>query len=53
MSHTSQDMFPTYMQQTKGFSSEMASKATIIAKTGALVGGTVRNYNSRMVSNVY
>lgn len=34
-------MYPTYMQQTKGFSSQMASKATIIAKTGAIVGGTV------------
>lgn len=47
MSHTSQDMYPTYMQQTKGFSSEMASKATIIAKTGALVGGTICGYYSQ------
>lgn len=43
MSHTSQDMYPTYMQQTKGFSPQMSSKATIIAKTGALVGGTVKS----------
>ena len=43
MSHTSQDMYPTYMAQTKGFSSVDASKATMIAKTGAIVGGTVRS----------
>ncbi|RPA96564.1 MFS general substrate transporter [Choiromyces venosus 120613-1] len=47
MSHTSQDMYPTYMQQTKGFSPEMSSKATIIAKTGALVGGTICGYYSQ------
>jgi len=41
MSHTSQDMYPTYMQQTKGFTPQMSSKATIIANTGALIGGTV------------
>lgn len=41
MSHTSQDMYPTYMVETKGFTSKMASKATMIAKTGAIVGGTV------------
>jgi len=47
MSHTSQDMYPTYMQQTKGFSSKMASKATMIAKTGAVVGGTFCGYYSQ------
>lgn len=35
-------MYPTYMHETKGFSQPMASKATMIAKTGAIVGGTVR-----------
>jgi hypothetical protein len=34
-------MYPTYMQQTKGFSAKDSSKATMIAKTGAVVGGTV------------
>lgn len=47
MSHTSQDMYPTYMQQTKGFSSQMSSKATMIAKTGAVVGGTFCGYYSQ------
>lgn len=47
MSHTSQDMYPTYMQQTKGFTPEMSSKATIIGKTGALVGGTFCGYYSQ------
>ncbi|KAF8456444.1 major facilitator superfamily domain-containing protein [Kalaharituber pfeilii] len=47
MSHTSQDLYPTYMQQTKGFTPEMASKATIIAKTGAIVGGAFAGYYSQ------
>ncbi|KAI5813219.1 major facilitator superfamily domain-containing protein [Pyronema omphalodes] len=47
MSHTSQDMYPTYMHETKGFSQPMASKATMIAKTGAIVGGTFCGYYSQ------
>ncbi|KAA8906721.1 major facilitator superfamily domain-containing protein [Sphaerosporella brunnea] len=47
MSHTSQDMYPTYMQQTKGFSAMASSKATMIAKTGAVVGGTFCGYYSQ------
>lgn len=47
MSHTSQDMYPTYMQQTKGFSPQDSSKATIVAKTGAIVGGTFAGYYSQ------
>jgi hypothetical protein len=34
-------MYPTYMHETKGFSQQNASKATMIAKTGAILGGTV------------
>lgn len=35
------------MQQTKGFSSQDASKATIIAMTGAVVGGILAGYYSQ------
>ncbi|KAI5811756.1 major facilitator superfamily domain-containing protein [Peziza echinospora] len=47
MSHTSQDLYPTYMQQTKLFSPESSSLATIIAKCGALLGGTFAGYYSQ------
>ncbi|KAI5805792.1 major facilitator superfamily domain-containing protein [Geopyxis carbonaria] len=46
-SHTSQDMYPTYMHETKGFTQVDASKATMIAKTGAIVGGTICGYYSQ------
>ena len=35
------------MQQSKGFSSQDASKATIIAMTGAVVGGILAGYYSQ------
>lgn len=41
MSHGSQDLFPTYLQVTKGFSSQLSTIATILANVGAIVGGTV------------
>jgi len=47
MSHASQDMYPTYMQQSKGFSNQDASKATIIAMTGAVIGGILAGYYSQ------
>lgn len=47
MSHSSQDMYPTFMQQTKFFTPEMASKATMISKAGAVVGGTICGYYSQ------
>lgn len=47
MSHTSQDLYPTYMQQSKSFSAAQASRATIIAKTGAVVGGTIVGFYSQ------
>jgi hypothetical protein len=39
------------MQQTKGFSQEDASKATMIAKTGAIVGGTVSEIPPDLLSD--
>ncbi|KAF8458159.1 major facilitator superfamily domain-containing protein [Terfezia claveryi] len=47
MSHVSQDMYPTYMQQTKGFSPQMSSKAVIIGNAGAIIGGTCAGYYSQ------
>ncbi|KAH8834686.1 MFS general substrate transporter [Flagelloscypha sp. PMI_526] len=46
-SHGSQDMYPTYMQQGKGFTDKQASKATIIAKVGCVVGGLVCGWLSQ------
>ncbi|TGZ79082.1 MFS general substrate transporter [Ascodesmis nigricans] len=46
-SHGSQDMYPTYMQEMKGFSQKDASKATMIAKSGAVIGGTICGYYSQ------
>ncbi|KAF8536871.1 MFS general substrate transporter [Trichophaea hybrida] len=46
-SHTSQDMYPTYLHETKGFSQKLASEATMIAKAGAIVGGTFCGYYSQ------
>lgn len=47
LSHGSQDLYPTYLQKTKGFSSADASKATIISNVGAIVGGTIAGYGSQ------
>jgi len=47
LSHGSQDLYPTYLQKTKGFSSPLASKTTIISNVGAIVGGTIAGYVSQ------
>lgn len=47
MSHTSQDMYPTYMQQTKGFTPQLSSKAVIFGNVGAIIGGTTAGYLSQ------
>ncbi|KAJ7110832.1 MFS general substrate transporter [Mycena crocata] len=46
-SHGSQDMYPTYMQQGKGFTADEASRATIIAKVGCIVGGLICGWLSQ------
>ncbi|WVQ83141.1 hypothetical protein IAT38_005279 [Cryptococcus sp. DSM 104549] len=48
-SHGSQDLYPTYLKTTKGLSSSLASKATIISNCGAIVGGTIAGYMSQYV----
>jgi SHS family lactate transporter-like MFS transporter len=47
LSHGSQDLYPTYLQETKGLSSRLATKATIIGNCGAIAGGTVAGWASQ------
>lgn len=46
-SHTSQDSYTTFMQVSKGLDSAGASRASILMKTGAVVGGTIVGYLSQ------
>ncbi|KAL7419353.1 hypothetical protein Q5752_006191 [Cryptotrichosporon argae] len=46
-SHGSQDLYPTYLETSKGLSVSLASKATIISNCGAVVGGTIAGYASQ------
>ncbi|RPA76477.1 MFS general substrate transporter [Ascobolus immersus RN42] len=47
LSHTSQDLYPTYMQQTKLFSPHLSTVATIIGTVGATVGGLIVGFLSQ------
>ncbi|KAG9308909.1 carboxylic acid transporter protein [Chiua virens] len=49
LSHGSQDLYPTYLEVTKGFSSRDASIATIIGNCGAIAGGAVAGYSSQYI----
>ncbi|KAG7098524.1 hypothetical protein E1B28_000464 [Marasmius oreades] len=49
LSHGSQDLFPTYMQDTKGFDSNHATIATIIGNCGAIAGGTIAGWGSQYI----
>lgn len=46
-SHGSQDLYPTYMQNAKGFTAHDATIATIIGNCGAILGGFVTGYVSQ------
>lgn len=46
-SHTSQDSYTTFMKQSKHLSSAGATRASILMKTGACVGGTILGYVSQ------
>lgn len=48
-SHTSQDSYTTFMLTEKGLSNAPATRASIIMKTGACVGGTIIGYLSQFV----
>nr|GAT50182.1 MFS general substrate transporter [Mycena chlorophos] len=47
LAHGSQDLFPTYLEKTKGFSAHDATIATIISNCGAISGGFVAGYLSQ------
>ncbi|KZV66848.1 MFS general substrate transporter [Peniophora sp. CONT] len=48
-SHGSQDLYPTYMQQSKGFSPHDSTVATIIGNCGAIAGGTIAGFVSQYI----
>ncbi|KNZ74293.1 Carboxylic acid transporter like protein [Termitomyces sp. J132] len=49
LSHGSQDLYPTYLQQSKGLSANDATVATIIGNCGAIAGGTAAGYVSQYI----
>ncbi|PPR05985.1 hypothetical protein CVT24_004622 [Panaeolus cyanescens] len=49
LSHGSQDLYPTYLQQSKGFTSHDATVATIIGNCGALAGGIFAGWLSQYI----
>ena len=48
-SHTSQDSYTTFMLTEKGLANAPATRASIIMKTGACVGGSIIGYLSQFV----
>lgn len=46
-SHTSQDSYTTFMKEQKHLSPAGATRASILMKTGACVGGTILGYTSQ------
>ncbi|KAG2753185.1 MFS general substrate transporter [Suillus brevipes Sb2] len=49
LSHGSQDLYPTYLQITKGFSAHSATVATIIGNCGGFVGGAMGGWASQYI----
>ncbi|KIY66057.1 carboxylic acid transporter protein [Cylindrobasidium torrendii FP15055 ss-10] len=49
LSHGSQDLFPTYLKDTKNFSEYDATVATIISNCGAITGGAFAGYISQYI----
>ncbi|KZV68465.1 MFS general substrate transporter [Peniophora sp. CONT] len=48
-SHGSLDLYPTFLQQSKGFNPHDANVATIIANCGAVAGSTFAGYISQYI----
>ncbi|KAL7620120.1 hypothetical protein AAE478_009112 [Parahypoxylon ruwenzoriense] len=48
-SHTSQDSYTTFMLESKELPNDAATRASIIMKTGACVGGTIIGYLSQFI----
>ncbi|KAG1727821.1 carboxylic acid transporter protein [Suillus lakei] len=49
LSHGSQDLYPTYLETTKGFSAHDATVATIIGNCGAIAGGVIAGWASQYI----
>ncbi|KAL0961273.1 hypothetical protein HGRIS_006235 [Hohenbuehelia grisea] len=49
LSHGSQDLYPTYLQQSKNFTAHNATIATIIGNCGAIAGGIIAGYVSQYI----
>lgn len=49
LSHGSQDMYPTFLKSSLGFSNELASITTIVSAFGALCGSTLVGYFSTFI----
>jgi SHS family lactate transporter-like MFS transporter len=49
LSHGSQDLYPTYLETTKGFSNHAATVATIIGNCGAIAGGVIAGSASQYI----
>ncbi|TKY86371.1 hypothetical protein EX895_004520 [Sporisorium graminicola] len=47
LSHSSQDLYPTILQESKLLTAKQASRATIISNCGAISGGFVAGYLSQ------
>jgi SHS family lactate transporter-like MFS transporter len=48
-SHGSQDLYPTYLQVSKGFSKHNSTVATIIGNCGAISGGAIAGFTSQHI----
>jgi len=58
MTHSIQNIYPSYLKIQKGFTSREASLATIVGRCGAIIGGPTAGYYSqflgrRLTSIVY
>ncbi|KAG7439633.1 MFS general substrate transporter [Guyanagaster necrorhizus] len=49
LSHGSQDLYPTYLQDSKGISNHDATIATIIGNCGAIAGGAIAGFVSQYI----
>ncbi|KAK7032643.1 hypothetical protein VNI00_012908 [Paramarasmius palmivorus] len=49
LSHGSQDLYPTYLKDTKGFDDYHSTVATIIGNCGAIAGGAIAGWASQYI----
>jgi SHS family lactate transporter-like MFS transporter len=49
LSHGSQDLYPTYLEEAKGFSAHDATVGTIIGNCGAIAGGVIAGWSSQYI----